>query len=242
MSGAGKRVVLWQVPLGNTKMQAQDDSWGHYQDNRVEWFLDDPGGTHLALWRDAGVIAILYGGGAGGTTCACDAQNDGVTNPPRHQRQHRGSVSADDDGGYFHQRAAAYYGAGALVLDPGSGGGGGGGGGGGPVARWTLSAAPSPTGVHRRHNVTITSRIKASIAVRAVVRVDVYDPRGRLAFRRTYAARTYRAGATVTLRPAFYVGSTRRLGTYTIKIRILGSPGGALLSTKTSTRTFRVLR
>ncbi len=30
---------------------------------------------------DAGVVAFLFGGGAGGTTCACNGQNDGVTNP-----------------------------------------------------------------------------------------------------------------------------------------------------------------
>ena len=112
--------------------------------------------------------------------------------------------------------------------------------GGGAVAHWTLSAAPSPTSVARRHQVTVTAHVKASIATRAVVRVDVYDPTGHLAFRHTYSARTYRAGSTVTFRPVFYVSGTRRLGTYTIKIRILSSPGGTLLYTKTSTRTFRV--
>ena len=240
VSGAGTRVVLWQVPLGNTKMLAQDDTWGHYQDNRVQWFLDDPGGTHLALWRDAGVIALLYGGGASGTTCACDARNDGITNPPAINGNTGVSVSADDDGGYFHQRAAGYYNAGALALDPGSGGGGSGGGGGAGVAHWSLSAAPSPKSVARRHTVTVTVHIKASIAIRAVVRVDVYDRTGHLAFRHTYSARTYRAGSSVTFHPVFYVAGTRRLGTYKIKIRVLSSPGGTLLVTKTSTRTFRV--
>jgi hypothetical protein len=90
--------------------------------------------------------------------------------------------------------------------------------------------------------VTVTARIMASIGVRAVVRVDVYDPTGRLAFRRTYPARTYRAGATVTLRPVFYVAGTRRLGTYTVKLRVLSSPGATLLATRTSTKTFRVRR
>ena len=72
VAGSGTRVVVWQIPLGNTKMRAQDDTWGHYQDNRVEWFLDDPGDGHLAVWRDAGVVALLFGGGRRGTTCACD--------------------------------------------------------------------------------------------------------------------------------------------------------------------------
>ncbi len=37
----GKSIVMWQIPLGNTKMRAVNNSWGHYQDNRPEWFLDD---------------------------------------------------------------------------------------------------------------------------------------------------------------------------------------------------------
>ena len=72
---------MWQIPLGNTKMRAQNNTTGHYQDNRPEWLLDEPARTHLAAYRDAGVVAFLFGGGAGGTTCACDAKGDGVTNP-----------------------------------------------------------------------------------------------------------------------------------------------------------------
>ena len=72
---------MWQIPLGNTQMRAQNNTNGHYQDNRPEWLLDEPGRTHLTAYRDAGVVAFLFGGGAGGTTCACNAVNDGVTNP-----------------------------------------------------------------------------------------------------------------------------------------------------------------
>ena len=130
VAGSGTRVVVWQIPLGNTKMRAQDDTWGHYQDNRVEWFLDAPGDGHLAVWRDAGVVALLYGGGAGGTTCACDAQGDGTHEPGADQRQHAGPRSAPTT-----TAATSATGprrttpAGALGIDPGSGGGGGGGGG-----------------------------------------------------------------------------------------------------------------
>ena len=60
-----KRIVLWQIPLGNTKMRAENNTWNHYQDNRVEWLLDDPGRAHLPTYIDAGVVAFLFGGGAG---------------------------------------------------------------------------------------------------------------------------------------------------------------------------------
>jgi hypothetical protein len=138
-SASGKRLVIWQIPLGNTRMRAENNTWGHYQDNRVEWLLDDATGTHLTAYRDAGVVALLFGGGAAGVTCACNAENDGVTNPApigtntiasqlagggiNPSLTTTGGVStlvtpyaADDDGGYFRWRVWTYYQAGALSL------------------------------------------------------------------------------------------------------------------------------
>jgi hypothetical protein len=62
------------------------------------------------------VIGLLFGGGAEGTTCACDARGDGVTNPAPIRGNRRRSLSADDDGGYFKARARAYRRAGPLRL------------------------------------------------------------------------------------------------------------------------------
>jgi hypothetical protein len=115
-----KRVVLWQTPLGNTRMRAQDNSWGHYQDNHVEWLLDDRPRAHMLEYAKAGVVAAIFGGGAAGTTCACDAMNDGVTDPPAINGNGRLSLSADDDGGFFRALAGAYYAAGPLLLPGGS--------------------------------------------------------------------------------------------------------------------------
>ena len=136
---AGKRIVMWQIPLGNTKMRAQNNTTGHYQDNRPEWLLDDPTRSHLAAYRDAGVVAFLFGGGASGTTCACNGQNDGVTNPSpingnvlASELSAAGSTpvqvtrgttptlvtpyAADDDGGFFRWRAWQYYQDGPISL------------------------------------------------------------------------------------------------------------------------------
>ena len=41
------RAVLWQIPFGNTKMRAVNNTWNHYQDNKVEWFLEEPARTRL---------------------------------------------------------------------------------------------------------------------------------------------------------------------------------------------------
>jgi hypothetical protein len=113
---AGLRMAAWQIPLGNTLMRAMDDTWGHYQDNRVQWLLGAQGRAHLAAYVKAGFVGFLFGGGAGGTTCACDATHDGVTDPPPIDGNTRRSLSADDDGGYFRAQVRAYYKRGALRL------------------------------------------------------------------------------------------------------------------------------
>ena len=118
--GVGLRMVLWQIPLGNTKMRAVNNTWGHYQDNHTEWWFDDATGSHLAATADAGVVAMLFGGGAGGTTSAFDTIGDGITNPAAINGNTQASYNADDDGGYFRHQVNAYYAAGALAL-PGSG-------------------------------------------------------------------------------------------------------------------------
>jgi hypothetical protein len=111
-----KRLVLWQIPLGNTKMRAENNTWNHYQDNRVEWLLDDTTRAHLQTYINSGVVAFLFGRGADGPTCACDANGDGVTNPAPINGNNLTSLNADDDGGFFKQKVAAYYAAGAMSL------------------------------------------------------------------------------------------------------------------------------
>ena len=71
---AVQRVVVWQIPLGNTIMRAMNNTWGHYQDNHVQWLLGAKGRDHLSSLVKAGAVGFLFGGGADGTTCACDGQ------------------------------------------------------------------------------------------------------------------------------------------------------------------------
>lgn len=113
---AQKRMVIWQIPFGNTKMRAMNNTWDHYQDNRVEWLLDDAQRMHLNDYLQAGIVAFLFGRGADGATCACDAAGDGTTNPAPINGNTSVSLNADDDGGFFKQKGAAYYTTGAMVL------------------------------------------------------------------------------------------------------------------------------
>lgn len=59
-AAAGKRLILWQVPAGNMGL---NNTCNHYQDNRADYLFRHP--RDLA---DAGVIGILFGGGAGCST------------------------------------------------------------------------------------------------------------------------------------------------------------------------------
>lgn len=113
---ANLRAVIWQIPLGNTRMRAQNNTWNHYQDNKVEWLLDDATRAQMRAYADAGVVALLFGRGADGPTCACDANGDGVTNPAPINGNDRESLNADDDGGFFLERTRAYYAGGRLGL------------------------------------------------------------------------------------------------------------------------------
>jgi len=81
-NAANKRLVLWQIPHGNTKMRACSNTDQHYQSNQVEFLLDDPSRANLQTYvSTANVVAFLFGRGDGQTTAAADAKGDGVTNP-----------------------------------------------------------------------------------------------------------------------------------------------------------------
>ena len=58
-------VVLWQLPLGDSH---ENDTWDHYQDNRLQWWLGADSAAHLRATRNAGVIGLLFGAGASGNT------------------------------------------------------------------------------------------------------------------------------------------------------------------------------
>jgi hypothetical protein len=118
----GRRAMLWQVPNGNRVYRTEDNTDGHWQDNRPEYFLNPATGReHLAEWANLGVIGILWGAGAEGQSRYYDAANDGITNPPPINGNDTVSVYPDDDGGYLRLQLSNYY---SLPLPlPGAGDG-----------------------------------------------------------------------------------------------------------------------
>lgn len=117
VADAGVRIVLSQIPFGNTQMRAVDETRFHYSDNHVETLLGTEGLEVLTGYRDAGVIGLIFGTGRAGTTCPCDQARDGVTNPPAADgNAGRRSLSADDDGGYWREQTKRLEDGGGLGI------------------------------------------------------------------------------------------------------------------------------
>jgi hypothetical protein len=120
----GRPLIAWQVPVGNQFFLTMNNSNGHYQDNRAEYFLGHP--ADLAA---AGIAAVLFGKANGGQTNYTDDRGDGITNnggQPTSGFQCAAcnvhvSQFADDDGGYLRLAVGAYY-ASAPAPVPGPGG------------------------------------------------------------------------------------------------------------------------
>ncbi len=58
-------VVLWQLPLSDTH---ENNTWDHYQDDRLQWWLGADSAAHLRATRNSRVIGLLFGAGASGNT------------------------------------------------------------------------------------------------------------------------------------------------------------------------------
>jgi hypothetical protein len=105
-----RRIVLWQVPIGNQVYQTENNTQGHYQDNKAQYILG-----HVADFVRAGVVMTLFGAGGIEGSHVNDAHGDGITNPApvssfqcdRCNKQK--SEYADDDGGYLRLTVGQYY-------------------------------------------------------------------------------------------------------------------------------------
>ena len=117
MSLTNKRALMWQVPVGNRVYRSQDNTPGHYQDNRAEYFLNpSTGRAHVKQWLERGFIGMMFGAGREDQTNQWDNRKDGVTNPAPINANEATATHADDDGGYLRQQIGAYYEAGPIAL------------------------------------------------------------------------------------------------------------------------------
>jgi hypothetical protein len=109
-SDTGLPLVEWQVPVGNQYFDTMNNTDGHYQDNRAEYFL-----AHPSQLTASGIVAVLFGAANAGQTSYTDAKGDGITNPAPVTSwecvmcNNHTSTVADDDGGFLRMAVGAYY-------------------------------------------------------------------------------------------------------------------------------------
>lgn len=116
-TAAHKRLVIWQIPIGNTIMDTSNNTNFHYQDNREQyWLLNYPTNQAMSELAKSGVIGLLFGAGNSGTTQYYDAAGDGITNPAPINGNTRVSSYPDDDGGLLRLNVGSYYRNGAAPL------------------------------------------------------------------------------------------------------------------------------
>ncbi|UEG52167.1 hypothetical protein LLH06_14465 [Mucilaginibacter daejeonensis] len=108
----GQKIILWQIPIGNSITNTCNNTPGHYKDNRAEYFLqpvmNDTNTANLSAYQKAGVIAFLFGRGESSCTSYYDLKGNGST---------ASNETADDDGGFLRKGIKAYYQNGALPLN-----------------------------------------------------------------------------------------------------------------------------
>jgi hypothetical protein len=223
--------VMWQIPLGNTRMLAMNNTTGHYQDNRVQTLLE-PSLTELKRYRDAGIVGLLFGNAVAGTTCACDATGDGVTNPPPIDGNLATSLSADDDGGYFKAAVTRYAAAGSLpvaaLAAPAP-----------PVwSKFSLSTTVKPARVRRGRTARISTRVTSSLSVKATVSIELRSPgtTGRRVRLRTWPARVFAAGKLRPFTLSWSVPRRAATGGYTATVRVVQRRGKTSRVTKRTAR------
>lgn len=230
-AAAGRRIVLWQTPLGNQYFQTDNNTAGHYQDNRAQYFLGDgPSYSHLQNFASAGVVGVLFGSGMSGQTTYTDANGDGVTNPaPVYSFQcnacnaHVSTVS-DDDGGYLRQFGGAYLNSGGVSLSGGTSPAPA------PSAAVTVSAASGLTTwttpgwtANLSAIVTSTSAISG-----AVIDFEVYNASGARVGQTFVSGYNLPAGSPQTITRPWVVPATLPAGTYTFKVGVFASGWSSL--------------
>lgn len=114
-TAANRKAIVWQVPIGNQVYLTENNTAGHYQDNRVEYFF-----SHWQELKNAGLVGALFGSTTSTATTYYDRMGDGITNPApicntdgwSNQQvvcTSKPAAVSDDDGGYLRFQAQKYY-------------------------------------------------------------------------------------------------------------------------------------
>jgi hypothetical protein len=243
-----KPMLLWQVPMGNQYFRTENNTDGHFQDNRAEYIFN-----HLSELIETGIIGALFGPGNAGNTSHGDAKHDGVTNPPvicttdgistgQICNDHESTVD-DDDGGYLRMMGKAYYQQPVALAGP-------------PVV---VRPIPTPTppdpSVLRvdlgettldppiasvGQEVTIRQDISTSVDATLLVNFEVYDSQGQKVWQLWHDDEPLRAGAAMTHVAVLTVPDDLPSGDYTLVAGVFSAGWGTLYAWKPDVGTLTV--
>ncbi len=248
-AGTGRRIVLWQTPLGNQYFDTENNTNGHYQDNRAQYFLGDgPSYGHLTDFANAGVVGVLFGAGAAGPTTYTDAMGDGITNPaPVNSFQCNGcnthtSQYSDDDGGYLRIFGGSYLRAGGVAVPSSGTGATATPGAPTPTQAPATNTPVPPTNTPASTSATISSAsaspasvvpggtesLVATISTNAalsgaVVDFEVYNAAGTQVYQTYQSPVSFAATTPQTVRASWAVPAGQAAGTYTLKVGVFGA-------------------
>jgi hypothetical protein len=211
-NATGRAVIVWQVPEGNQYFDTENNTNGHYQDNRAEYFFG-----HIGELVSAGIIGVLFGAGNGGSTVHTDGMNDGVTNPASFCTgdglssgqicdNYTSSVS-DDDGGYIRMEGQQFYAGGGYPLAGGT-------------ATPTATSTKRPGTATATRTRTPTSAGATQTATCTATRTASSTPTPQVSAAGTLSAASVQQGQTETLTAT--VRSNVTLGSVLIDMEVYG--------------------
>jgi hypothetical protein len=82
--------------------------------------------------------------------------------------------------------------------------------------------------------------IQSTLVSRVVVDLEIYNPAGTKVFQRFWHGQAFSAGETRTYTPDWFVPKSSTTGTYTLRIGIFKTGGGALLDWNSNAGVFTV--
>jgi hypothetical protein len=221
---AGKRWILWQIPIGNSNQldvcNAGQPSQG-YKDNRAEYFFGSESAQHLSNWAQAGVVGLLFGAGA---NCQSSYENDIYTDGQPFLKTHVSTFYAN--GGLPLATGTG----GTSSSDAGSGGdagsrsdAGSSSGGGSTSPTFTASASVAPASVAAGQTATITATVKDTGAALTggIVDIEVYDASSTKVGQQSFSSQSFSTNQSQTYSYAWTAPATT--GKYTVEIGVFGA-------------------
>jgi hypothetical protein len=230
-----KPMLLWQVPVGNQYFQSENNTDGHFQDNRAEYLFN-----HMPELIQAGIVGALFGPGNAGNTSYGDSKKDGVTNPApmctsdgissgQICNDHPSTV-ADDDGGYIRMMGQAYYhspvglsASGAAAPAPAAPAAPA-----GPLSVSLGAAGADPAQASAGQDVTLSQELMPSADAALLVDFELYDSQGQKVWQVWHDNLPFPGGAMSGDSAVFTIPGDLAPGQYTLTTGVFSAGWGTL--------------